>query len=291
MTSLPWGLLAAACGIGAIWLPWLSVPALVMMAAPVLLAARVAWGVPEITWVDRGFGGGVAARVTVFFLALGQPFVRGTVRWLACFRHRAFPAGPWLTGPLFRRLDLRRRKAVGELALWNEHGRDRTRLIRSLLEELEEAGWPFRLGGNWVDWDFEIIRSRWWAVRCVTATECHREDQRLTRIRLHTRARPLTLTLATLTVIIVIGLFCFQPPPWGLWAMATTFLGWLALEFHHGAVASQVMRLILHTAATLGFRRLDDSGSAPAGEQPTVLELLGAWRGESSARMIEACLD
>ena len=138
-----------------------------------------------------------------------------------------------------------------------------------MLEELEEAGWPFRLGGNWVDWDFEIIRSRWWAVRCVTATECHREDQRLTRIRLHTRARPLTLTLATLTAIIVIGLFCFQPPPWGLWAMATTFLGWLALEFHHGAVASQVMRLILHTAATLGFRRLDDSGSAPAGEQPT----------------------
>src|SRR4029077_18899215 len=40
VTSLPWALLAAGCGLAAIWVPWVSLPALAMVAAPVFFAAR-----------------------------------------------------------------------------------------------------------------------------------------------------------------------------------------------------------------------------------------------------------
>jgi hypothetical protein len=263
VTSLPWAVVAAVFGFGGIWHRGFSVLALGMVVAALLPAGRIAWQVPEMGWRRRWPGGGLAARAVVFVLAFGQPFVRSTVRWIGCCRRRAFPAGPWLTGPLFPRLDFRRRKAVGELALWNEHGRDRQWLLPAVLGELEEAHWPFRLGDSWCDWDFEITRSRWWAVRCVMVTESHEQDRRLTRVRLHTRARGLTLVLAGVTAVAIVLLFALRPPPWGLWAIGVTFLGWLALEFHHGAVASQVMRLLLHAAEGLGLRSLNASATVP----------------------------
>jgi hypothetical protein len=268
VSSLPWALLAGALGLAGLRVWWLSLVALGMVAAALLPAARIARQVPEITWSRRWPGSRTAARLMVFLLAFGQPFVRSTVRWIGCLRRRAFPSGPWVTGPLLPRPALRRRKAVGELALWNEHGRDRQALLHAVIGELTEARWPFRIGDTWSDWDFEITRSRWWAVRCVTVTENHDHDRRLTRIRLHTRARRLTAILAAVTALAIVLLFALRPPPWGLWAIGVTFLGWLALEFHHGAVASQVMRLILHAADGLGLRSLHPPAVAPAAPQP-----------------------
>ncbi len=266
VTGLPWGLAAAAMGVGACWVPELSWVALAMLAVPVGNAVRFAWQAPEVRWEGRPPGGALLAKVLLAFLALAQPFVRSTVRWLGCLRRVAFPRGPWFTGPLFRRPRWRRRKAVSEAALWNEHGRDRQTLLTGVLATLEEAGWRVTVGDAWTDWDFEVPRSPWWTVRCVTTTEFHHGEHRLTRVRLHTRATALTTFLATLTVAGVICLLTLRMAL-GLWSLAITFLIWLALEFHHGAVASQVMRLILHEARQHGMRRV--GGDDPPAEHDT----------------------
>jgi len=257
VTSVPWALLAGAIGLAACWQPWLSLLAIAWMLPPVWLAARAAASAPLAGWPGRGRAGGPAARLVVFFLALGQPFVRGMARGLGCLRQRVFPGGPWQLWPLLRLSWPRRRKTVAELALWSEQGRDRALLLETVLAELHRARWPVRVGNEWADWDFEVTRGPWWSVRAVTATEYHRSDRRLTRVRLHTRATWLTLAVAVTTTTGALALLSWHAP-WGLGALALTFLLWLALEHLHGAAAARILRLVLATARALGLEVLDD---------------------------------
>ncbi|MGI8604079.1 MAG: glycosyltransferase [Verrucomicrobiales bacterium] len=254
--SFQWLLAAGCVGIAGCWLPWASAIAALMLLVPVVVALQTA-GRCQITPPHNH----PAGKIVVFFLTVLQPWVRGAVRLGGCIKRGAFPSGPWLSGPLLCWPSSFRRKSVTELVLWNEHGRDRDLLLRSVIEELAAAQWPVTPGNAWTEWDFEVPRGRWWVVRCTTVTELHRDQQRLTRVRLSTRANRPTLWLGALLVIIVL------PVAWvssvvGLWLLAMSFLTWLALEFHHGAVASQVLRLVLYTARGLGFRQIEDPPDA-----------------------------
>lgn len=262
ITSFHWLLLAGAVGLAGWRWPEASLAAVAMLLMPVLAAlwrtARTALppGVPRLP-----------GKVLLFLLCLSQPVVRGFTRLAFCLRHGAVPAGPWIVRPFMPSPAVRGRKAVSEIALWSEHGRGRDLLLEAVCEELQGAGWKLRPGNEWEPWDFEVCRSRWWSVRCTTVTETHEQGRRLTRVRLSTRATRLTLGL-------LIFLLCVSLPVaitrgvHGLYLLALSFLAWLALEFHHGAVASQLMRLVLHTSRGLGFRRVDQAPDEAADRSP-----------------------
>ena len=260
MTSVHWLIAAAIAGAVGFRVPWMSAVAVVMVLVPVGIAARTAWRSPLPFPHDHAGG-----KVLVFWLALAQPVVRGLARLAGCVRHASFPSGPWLTGPLWRRPLWRRRKNVAELALWSEHGRDRDVLLKTVLDELSAAGWAAAVGDAWAPWDIEVRRGRWWDIRCTTVTEFHGGANRLTRVRLSTRATRRTLVLATVLVAGVLPLAA-STGVLGIWILAMSFLAWLGLEFHHGAVAAQALRLILHTARKNGFRLLNDPPPVPANE-------------------------
>jgi len=257
VSSAPWALVAGLLALAGWWQPWLAVAAAGMLVPPVWLAARTAAAAPLAGAAARRRPAALAARILVFGLALTQPVARGLAREIGCLRQRAFPRGPWRLWPLLRFENPRRRKAVAELALWSDDGADRTGLLQAMLDELRHSQWPVRMGDEWSDWDFEVTKSFWWSVRAVTATEFHPAGGRLTRVRLQTRATCWTTALAILTTTGVLVLFVWNAS-WGLWALASTFLLWLALEHLHGAAASRIPRLVLAVSRRLGLRVLNE---------------------------------
>ena len=288
MTGVWWLVLTAGVALGAFWQPWLLGVALAMLAVPCWVALRTSLRLPPPAWRKRpdeenGLKEGrrssssavdaLLSRACLFLLVLGQPVVRSAARWIGRFRLRAWPRGPWLARPVFRWPERPARKTVSETAFWSE-GRgeeERHRLLALALEELRRAGWPVAEGGAWADWDFEVKRSRWWPVRVVTATEYHAPGGQLTRVKLLTRAAWPTLAVAALTTSAVAILLAWHVA-WGFWALAASFLIWLALEYHHGVAAGRVMRLIATCARHLDLHRLEENApqktEAPSSPEP-----------------------
>ena len=271
--SAPWVLTAAVLAAGGLWHPGLAAAGALMLAPSVWTAARVAAAVRLAPWPGRNRVSTAAARLLVMMLALTQPVARGLVRQFHCVRQQTFPAGSGRLGPLFGR-GPRPRKAVATLALWSDQGGGREALLAAVLHELHASRWPVEVGNEWAEWDLEVTRSRWWSVRLVTATEYHPPSGRLTRVRLHTRARRVTTVLAIFSTTAVLLLFLFEAT-WGLWALAGTFLLWLGLEHVHGAAAACILRLVLATSRRLAMhpvnedrpprRETDRTDDGPAG--------------------------
>jgi hypothetical protein len=257
-SSPPWVLVALMALLGAPWVPALAAVGALMLVPSAWTAARLAACAPIVRWPGGNRLSFAAARALVGVLAFTQPLARGLVRELGCLQQRKWPAASWRLRPPGARVRMRARKAVAELSLWQDHGCDRAAVIGAMLEELRTTRWPVRLGGEWDPWDFEVTSDRWWTVRVLTATEYHPPDGRLVRVRLLTRASRWTLAIALLSCAIVPILFALQPS-WGLWAMAGTFLVWLALEHLHGAAAARILRLTLATARQLEFTVIDES--------------------------------
>jgi hypothetical protein len=256
-SSPPWVLVALMALLGAPWVPALAAVGALMLVPSAWTAVQLAACAPIVRWPGGSRLSLAAARALVGVLAFSQPLVRGWVRELGCLQQRKWPAASWRLWPPGSRVRTRARKVVAELSLWQDHGCDRAAVIGAMLEELRTTRWPVRLGGEWDPWDFEVTSDRWWTVRVLTATEYHPPDGRLVRVRLLTRASRWTLVIALLSCLVVPILFALQPS-WGLWALAGTFLVWLALEHLHGAAAARILRLALATARGLQFTVIDE---------------------------------
>ncbi len=196
-----------------------------------------------------------AGHLLLWFLVLAQPVLRGWSRLRGCLRHGVHPTGPWLSGPILPRLRRGPGKAVSELAFWSAHSRDRDQLLSAVLDECRQHHWPVIAGEQWDTWDFQIQRSPWWILRGTTVTEYHPGDQRLTRLRLTSHATRFNLLLS-LTFLFSFATLGFFAGKYALWLLGLSFVYWLGLEFHHGTLATQVLRLVTRTARELGLRPL-----------------------------------
>jgi hypothetical protein len=136
----------------------------------------------------------IPARLLVMFLAFAQPLVRGWSRyftWLHFKRtptaviasHEQLPAGTTFGGSLRRR------------NFWSEEGIERTQLLESIFDLLEEEGWRYSVDTGWKEWDALIYGNFWWSIVVQTVTEYHGGAKCLTRVRLGYR-------FVTTTVII-----------------------------------------------------------------------------------------
>ena len=71
---------------------------------------------------------------------------------------------------------------AGSLAFWSESGLERTHLLHTTQNLLDEEGWKFSLDTGWTNWDMQIFASRWWNLRLRSMTEIYPQGRRLTRV-------------------------------------------------------------------------------------------------------------
>lgn len=259
-TGPPWIVASAAATLAGLWSPWLGTAGALGLAPSLWLAARIAVGTRLPQWPGKSTASTVAARTLIGILAWAQPISRGLVRRLACHRTKARPTGTGRLGPLLPAHPSPRRKAVAETAYWASPDCDRNTLLTAIIHELNASNWPVHTGDAWADWDLEVSHCRWWSVRLVTTTEYHAPSGQLIRVRWHTRARRPTVVLAAVSLGTA-AILLVTVPKWGLWALATTFLLWLALEHRHGAEAARLVRLVTALARHLGLKPAEDPPS------------------------------
>jgi len=122
----------------------------------------------------------IAARLLLLYLAIMQPWRRAWARYFTWLKGKGTPPAviaakedaPHLTVGW---------AGSGQLAFWSETGLERTHLLRTTQQLLDEEGWKYALDTGWTNWDILVFGSRWWNLRLRTMTEIYPHGRRLTR--------------------------------------------------------------------------------------------------------------
>ena len=196
---------------------------------------------------------GWRARLILWLLVLAQPILRSISRFYRAFRSGGVPTGP-SPGPHLGRFSLLGwPKRVAEIDLWSTAGQDRESLLPGLQTALHNASLPFQADDGWKNWDLEIQASRWWAVRLTTVTEYHQHQDRLTRVRLATRATWPNILLNFFLCSALLALSCLTPWKVALSALGGYMLWWLIFEMLHRRSTRRIATIALQVAGENGF--------------------------------------
>ena len=247
--GFPWALLALVLlGAGLFYPPFFLV-GLVMIS----VTGWNAWKRTRCRRIDPRFDS-KRARAILWLMTLIQPIARGATRSLHSAKLMAVPRGPIFGGTLLRFPRIAFWKKVGQVAVWNEEGKNRDDLLAKIVKELELHSWKHRLDDGWQDWDIEVLQNLWWRVRITTVTEYHKGKNRLTRIRIasHMTRANVIISVIILAGIIATAWYLKWQAMW-IFGFGIFFLWWLLLEVKHHAFVSRTIRLILTVGEANGF--------------------------------------
>ncbi|MDA0810909.1 MAG: glycosyltransferase [Verrucomicrobia bacterium] len=247
--GFPWALLALVLlGAGFVYFPFFLI-GLVMTTT----TAWNAWKRTSRRRIDPRFDSR-RARAMLWLMTLIQPIARGATRSLHSAKLMAVPRGAIFGGTLLRFPRIAFWKKVGQIAVWNEEGKNRDDLLAKIVKELDLHSWKHRLDDGWRDWDIEVLQNLWWRVRITTVTEYHKGKNRLTRIRLasHMTRANAVISVAILAGIIATAWYLQWRAMW-IFGSGIYFLWWLLLEVKHQAFVSRTIRLILTVGEANGF--------------------------------------
>jgi O-antigen biosynthesis protein len=161
----------------------------------------------------------------LFFL---QPLVRGWARYRGSLlvRHTALAPEQTLDSIALRDSN----QSLRQVHYWSETSVDRLAWTASILERLEQQGWPNKADVGWSDYDVEIYDGRWSRLQLSTVAEAHPGGKERVRCRLRA-CWALRTKVAFWSLCAVEALICgiFGPRlPW-LWLMLLTLpiFAWL----------------------------------------------------------------
>lgn len=118
----------------------------------------------------------------LFFL---QPIVRGWARYQGQLVSSAnnSPAAETLDS-----VNLRGgHESLKEVRYWASHPVDRISFVSSILEALDEQGWPNKSDIGWSEYDVEIFGNRWTHLQLTTVAEDYPKNKQMIRCRLRTK--------------------------------------------------------------------------------------------------------
>jgi hypothetical protein len=159
----------------------------------------------------------------LFFL---QPIVRGWARYRGRLTPKKAPSPQHSLDSLAL---VHNKVPLDEVAYWSERRVDRVEYVTDLLRRLEALGWPNKSDIGWSEFDIELFGNHWNSVQLITATEDHRDNRFLVRVRLRSRwtleARLAFWALVALEVVILgllhhwtawrwLALFTLLPAVW-----------------------------------------------------------------------------
>ncbi len=123
----------------------------------------------------------IRARLLLLYLALTQPWRRAWARYFTWLRGKRTPRAVIAAKEDAPHLTVRWAEA-GHMAFWSETGLERTHLLHTAQQLLDEEGWKFSLDTGWTNWDLHVFASRWWNLRVCTMSEIYPRGRRLTRV-------------------------------------------------------------------------------------------------------------
>lgn len=118
----------------------------------------------------------------LFFL---QPVVRGWARYQGRLMVHPTTLAPQPTLESIARRDSN--LSLREVRYWAEHPVDRLAWVGSILNRLDQRGWPNKTDVGWSDYDVEIYDTRWSRLQLATVAETHPGGKQLFRCRLRPR--------------------------------------------------------------------------------------------------------
>src|SRR5260221_3001310 len=122
----------------------------------------------------------IPARLLLLYLAMMQPWRRAWARYFTWLRGKRTPPAVIATKEDAPHLAVGWIEA-GSLAFWRESGLERSHLLHTTEQLLEEEGWKFSLDTGWTNWDMHVFASRWGNLRLLTMPEIYPRGRRLTR--------------------------------------------------------------------------------------------------------------
>jgi hypothetical protein len=151
------------------------------------------------------------------------------------------------------------RGSISNLRFWSENGEGRERLLKEVIQSLEDEGWNYSTDTGWKDWDVQIYGSFWWGVKLRSVTEYHGGPKCLTRVHLGTRmvATTLLINLILLGILLYPQLLALGSD-WWLWFPYLIFLG--VLFRRAWRLKKRVADLVGAAAARCGLRRMGRRG-------------------------------
>ena len=247
-SSFPWLLLTVALLASFTWSAILGWAGVCLLALTVLVPLRQLRHL-TLPAPYRKF----RSRLLLWFLLLAQPVVRGITRFYWGMRSGGVPSGPMFnpTPGRFSRLGFPKR--VAEITFWSSEGKDRESLLEALTGALVDRKIPHATDDGWKNWDLEIQPTLWWAVRLTTVTEYHQKQDRLTRVRLATRA---TLPNFLLNFVLCSGLLTLiflASTQVALIALSGYFIWWIVMEMMHRRSARRIAALTMQVGQTVGL--------------------------------------
>ncbi len=123
----------------------------------------------------------IRARLLLLYLAITQPWRRAWARYFTWLRGKRTPRAVIAAKEDAPHLTVRFAKS-GNMAFWSETGLERTHLLHTAQQLLDEEGWKFSLDTGWTNWDMHVFASRWWNLRLCTMSEIYPRGRRLTRV-------------------------------------------------------------------------------------------------------------
>lgn len=162
---------------------------------------------------------------------------------------RAFRAHVQSHSRRFSRLGFPKR--VAEITFWSSEGKDRESCQNYHSHLLErKSPMPQTTDGRTGTWKYNP--TLWWAVRLTTVTEYHQKQDRLTRVRLATRA---TLPNFLLNFVLCSGLLTLiflASTQVALIALSGYFIWWIVMEMMRRS-AHRIAALTMQVGQTVGL--------------------------------------
>jgi glycosyltransferase involved in cell wall biosynthesis len=123
----------------------------------------------------------IPARLLLLYLSIMQPWRRAWARYFTWLRGKRTPRAVIATRESAPHMSVGW-AAAGHLSFWSETGLERSHLLVTTEELLEEEGWKYSIDTGWTNWDLLIFASRWWNLRLRSMTEIYPHGRRLTRV-------------------------------------------------------------------------------------------------------------
>ncbi|HLP78913.1 MAG TPA: glycosyltransferase [Candidatus Paceibacterota bacterium] len=198
--------------------------AVASMAIPIVVCAMAAWQAVlpknKLHWWSRPLVG------LLYFL---QPIARGWARYRGrlTVKPLTLASQESLDSLALRHSD----RQLSEAQYWAQQRLERLDFLASILERLNQKGWPCRADAGWSEYDIEIYGSRWSHLQLTTVAEDHPGKRQLFRCRLRpvwSLTSRIAFSAMTGLELLIIG--WFWRPWWCLLLLTLPVFVWLVLR-------------------------------------------------------------
>jgi glycosyltransferase involved in cell wall biosynthesis len=184
------------------------------------------------------------SRPVVALLFFLQPMARGWARYKGQLGIQSLPhAGKETLDSVSLRTS---HQPLDEVSYWGAQSTDRIEFVKTVLERLDNQGWPNKSDIGWSEYDLEVLGNRWTRLQLTTVAEDHPRGKRIIRCRLRARWSLLAKVAFWSTLgfeLLIIGLVGKWLPSLRLLLLSVPLFAWFLVREKRGLQSLMVVLL------------------------------------------------